>query len=225
MVPTDLQLPIAAIVLGVSAFVIAGGARMLAGGARVAWILGGAGWLAVTGLLAQRGAFARVDGPPLLPLCVATALVASVLIARSQLGARLAQAPLAVLIGLQAFRLPLELAMHHGAGRGVPIELTFAGFNFDIVTGTSALVLAVLVAVGHAPRWLIVAWSILGLACLAVIAGVAIATLPRLHAFGVAPQHLNTWVAHVPFSWVPAVLVPVALGGHLLVLRALHRRS
>ena len=38
---------------------------------------------------------------------------------RSRIGGKLAHVPLALLIGFEGFRLPLELAMHHGAGRGV----------------------------------------------------------------------------------------------------------
>ena len=109
--------------------------------------------------------------------------------------------------------------MHHGAGRGIPTELTLAGFNFDIVTGSGAVVLAALVALDRCPRWLIWLWSVIGLCCLLVIFVIAAATLPRVHAFGVEPEHLNTWAAHVPFIWVPVLLVPIALCGHLVILR------
>jgi hypothetical protein len=49
---------------------------------------------------------------------------------------------LATLIGLQAFRFPLELVMHHAGTLGImPVELSYSGYNFDIVTGIGALVL------------------------------------------------------------------------------------
>jgi hypothetical protein len=169
--------------------------------------------------------FGNPDGPPLLPAFLLVGLVVTIAIVRSPTGTGLVQTPLAILIGLQAFRLPLELAMHHGAGRGIPIELTFSGFNFDIVTGIGAIVVAALVAADRCPRWLLWAWTVVGLTCLAVIFIVAAATLPRIHAFGLEPQHLNTWVAEIPFVWVPTFLVPVALGGHLLVIRALRRTT
>lgn len=224
MVPDDLRPAVGAIVGVVALVLIVGGARTLDRRARLYWVAGFVAWIAITGLIAQRGAFAWASGPPLLPVFVIGGVVASAMIARSRVGAQLAGLPLAALIGLQAFRLPLELAMHHGAGRGIPIELTLAGFNFDIVTGVGAVVIAVLVALDRCPTWLVWLWSVVGLCCLLVIFVIAAATMPRVHAFGVEPAHLNTWAAHVPFVWVPALLVPVAFGGHLVILRALKAR-
>ena len=42
-----------------------------------------------------------------------------------------------------------------------------------------------------------------------------------VRAFGDDPRHLNTWVLYFPYVWLPAVLVIVALAGHLVVTRAL----
>jgi len=50
--------------------------------------------------------------------------------------------PLAVLVIVQSFRLPLELAMHRAFVEGLmPVQMSYSGLNFDIVTGTTALVL------------------------------------------------------------------------------------
>lgn len=217
MAPADLRLPIALIVGGVALAVLLGGLRVFSGRTRAVWAGALAGWLVLTGGLAAAGAL----DVPLMPALIVIALASAVVVARSRLGERLAGLPLVALVGLQAFRLPLELAMHHGAGRGVPIELTFAGYNYDIITGASALVLAPFA--GRAPAWLIRAWCAVGLACLAAIGIVAVATMPPVHAFGTDPAHLNTWIAHAPFVWVPTLLVPVALAGHLVVLRAVGR--
>jgi hypothetical protein len=222
MVPEELRPAVGAIVAAVGIALLVGGWRALEGRARWGWVVGVLGWIALTGALAARGMFARFD-PPLAPVLVVTGLVGGIAIARSSIGERLAGLPIAALIGLQVFRFPLELAMGHGAGRGVPIELTFWGWNFDIVTGAGALVLAILAAVGRCPAWLARAWCVVGLACLIVIAIVAGATLPPVHAFGTDPAHLNTWIGHLPFSWVPTLLVPVAVTGHLIVLRATGR--
>jgi hypothetical protein len=55
----------------------------------------------------------------------------------SGFGGRLAEfLPLWALVGAQAFRLPLELAMDAMYARGVmPVELSYSGRNFDILTG------------------------------------------------------------------------------------------
>jgi len=145
------------------------------------------------------------------------------LFAYSRAGSLLAdQLSVTTLVGVQGFRLPLELVMSEAAAADVmPVQLSFHGYNFDIVTGLAALVVAALAAAGRAPRWLIVAWHVYGVACLAVIAVIALLTAPFIRAFG--DGSVNRWVAYVPFVWLPAVCVPAALAGHLVLFRKLGR--
>ena len=141
--------------------------------------------------------------------------------ALSPYGRRLAEAlPFGALIGFQAFRLPLELVMHRAAAIGLmPVQMSYAGQNFDIVTGTLAIPVALLAAFNRAPLALIRVCNLLGLALLLNVVIVAIASLPVFAAFG--PDRLNTWVADAPFVWLPAILVVAALMGHVLLWRRL----
>ncbi len=184
-----------------------------------------AGWMAATGVLAASGTLARFDRmPPPLALLMAAVLALGIGVGVSPAGGMLAaRVPLVVLIGLQAFRLPLELVMHRAAVVGImPPELSYAGYNYDILTGAGALVLAVAMRAGlMVPRAAVWTWNIWGLGCLLVITAIAIATSPMVRAFGDDPRHINTWVVHVPYVWLPAVLVVVALAGHIVVTRAL----
>lgn len=186
--------------------------------------IGAAVWLAYTALLALGGLLADFDAdPPPFLLVVIPTLLLPVLLARSRIGAALAEAtPLAWLVGFHAFRLPLELVMHEAAREGtMPVQMTFTGMNFDIVTGASALIVAGLLVQERAPRWLVWAWNALGSLLLLAIIAIAMASLPRFHVFGSAPARLNTWVAYFPFVWLPAGLVSAALLGHLLLWRRL----
>lgn len=179
-------------------------------------------WWALTGALAGVGLLARFDvmPPPLLPFMVAC-LLGGVWLGRSKAGGRLTALPLWVLVLSQAFRLPLELAMHQAAVDGVmPVELSFGGYNFDIVTGASAVVVALVLRAGG-PRWLAWAWNLIGIAALTVIVVIALLTSPVVHAFGNDPAHLNTWVTALPYVWLPAILVLLAVAGHVVVTRKL----
>ena len=188
------------------------------------FLLGAALWLAFSSGLALSGFLARED---LLPLPLLTILIPTLglplALGLSRTGQALAQrTPLALLVGFHAFRLPLELVMHQAANeRVMPPQMTYTGANFDIVTGVSALLLAVWLARGAAPGWVVMAFNLLGSVLLATIVGLALASLPRFHAFGTAPERLNTWVFYVPFMWLPAVLVASALFGHVLLWRRL----
>jgi hypothetical protein len=185
-------------------------------------VIGVAALMAAEFLLAQSGFLARTDLlPPPLLLMMVPLTVLVVRVARSPLGARIAEAtPLALLIGLQGFRLPLELLMHRAAAEQImPSQMTWTGVNFDVVTGASALVLGVLAAQGRAPRGLVLAWSAMGLGLLLAVVVIAVSSMPAFAAFG--PNRTNGWITHTPFVWLPGVLVETALFLHILILRKL----
>jgi hypothetical protein len=182
-------------------------------------LLGASAALALSGLLADTS-----RKPPAFLILMALCTAATVLTARSSLGAALARLPLWALVGAQGFRLPLELVMHRAASASVmPPEMTFGGLNYDIVTGASALVLAAALYTRSAPRAAVVAWNVIGSALLAIIVAVAFAATPLVQAFG--PEHVNRWVFYFPYVWLPTVLVQAALFGHLVVFRRLRAEA
>ncbi len=195
---------------------------------RVRWC---AGYVGVTltllgGLLAvaSTGFFLDVSALPPRPLFVLLPVVAlPVALSRSRVGAQLASAlPIWSLVGLQAFRLPLELVMHQAAREGtMPLQMTFTGWNFDIVTGVAAVVVGLLAWRRRAPLWLVWGFNVLGWALLVAVVAIAIASLPQLRAFGDDPSRVNTWVLHPPFVWLPAGLVSSGLLWHLVLTRKL----
>jgi hypothetical protein len=192
---------------------------------RAAFVAAGvsAGWLALSYALSASGLLARFDlRPPPFAFMFVTVIAAGLALGLSPLGKALSRLPLVWLVGVHAFRLPLELVMHQAAVEGVmPVQMSYSGYNFDIVTGASAAFLAALIARGKAPRALVVAWNALGSVLLVVIAAVAFAGTPMIRAFGDAPEDVNSWVAHPPFVWLPAILVLAAIAGHVIVARRL----
>lgn len=108
----------------------------------------------------------------------------------------------------------------------MPVELSFSGYNFDIVTGTGALVIFVLLRSGRsvapAVLW---AWNIWGSFCLVAIAFIAVTSSPLVRLFGDDPSHLNTWVLYFPYVWLPVVLVTIAISSHVVIWRKLLSQS
>lgn len=184
--------------------------------------LGIGAYFAVSGLLAASGLLAvSGKGPPPMLVMMTLLSVVTLLVALGPAGARFAQGlPLWALVGMQGFRLPLELVLRKAAADGtMPIQMSFEGRNFDIVTGATSLVLAVVLYRRKISDSWVLAWNVLGVALLFNIVGVAIASLPWIHAFGT--DRVNEWVLHFPFVWLPAVLVEAALFGHVVVFRRL----
>jgi len=180
-------------------------------------------WAAVCLGLAELGVFARFDGrpPPPFALLLVSTIAATVSFGRSRFGERLARGlPLWLLVAAQCFRLPLELVMHRAASAGtMPVEMSFSGYNFDILSGSTALLLAIGLAKGQLGQKAAKIWNVCGLLLLINILVIAVLATPLFHAFG--PRHLNLWVADAPFVLLPVILVPAALLGHLLIFHKL----
>lgn len=200
------------------------------------WVAAGlALWMAYAAQLALRGKLLPPagGGAPPIALLLPPGLLLAFATAFSPLGARLTALPYAALIGFHAFRVPLEFLLwaFHRQGR-LPIQMTFEGRNFDILTGLSAILVAWLAARGRLGpkgtqkgiRKAALAWNLFGLALLINIVVVAILSMPApWRAFPEGPA--NELVLHFPYVYIPALFVMSALAGHLLVFRKLVREG
>jgi hypothetical protein len=184
-----------------------------------------AAWMIGTWIAAARGTLRDFTHtpPPFFFVVVAILAIAGT-VGLGSVGRRLASGiPLWVLVAVQSFRLPLELAMHRMAERGImPEVMSYSGRNFDIITGATAIPVAIAIAVGIGGRRLALAWNLLGLALLINVVFVAILATPGFQYFG--PEQVNVWVTYPPFVWLPAGLVLAALLGHVVVFRACEAR-
>lgn len=185
-------------------------------------------WLALTGALAGAGVFADFSRmPPRLLLAIVAPLITLVILGRSAaVGCWLDAAPPAWLVHPQAFRVVMELILWQLFMAGVlPVIMTFEGRNVDIVVGLSAPLIGWL-CFGRrlwSPR-VAVWWN---------VAGIMILLNVVLHAQLSAPTPYRriiadpppTLIAHLPWIWLPAFLVPLAWGLHLLSIRQLRRRA
>ncbi len=182
-------------------------------------------YLAVTAGVAASGVLAR-DGtpPPLMVFLVATNVV-SIGVAFSKLGTRLVRGlPMAALVGFQAFRLPLELILHHWYEQGVlPVTMTYAGRNFDIISGVLGTVVLVWAIRGSVPRPVVRVANLVGFALLLRVASLAVLSspIPIRQYFEGPPVQL---ALHVPTVWIVPFCVGGALAAHLMAFRAFRRR-
>lgn len=179
-------------------------------------------WMEATWMAAANGVLREwTRTPPPFAVFVVAILAMALAIVYSPYGRRLAATlPVWWLVLVQAFRFPLELAMHGMYEHGVmPVQMSFSGRNFDIVTGITAVVVARLAAARRGGVRLVLAWNVLGLLLLTNVVVIAVLSTPPIAYFG--PNRLNVWVTYPPYVWLPAVMVLVALAGHLLIFRAL----
>ena len=172
--------------------------------------------------LALSGELDRYDPLPAPGLLVVGGVtLITIAFAFSKYGAQLASAfPLALLVGYQAFRIPVELLLHRYFVDGqIPVQMTYSGYNFDIATGISAAALAWWLArTPRPPRTLVLAWNTVGLLLLINIVTISVLATPvSFRKFTDGPPNLAP--STFPLVWLPTVLVQLALLGHMLVYR------
>lgn len=196
----------------------------LRGPTRLVALGGLAAWLGYAGLL---GYFEIVGDADLRPpgtafLVLPVFLFVFLVLARSKAGARVAAAfPLLLLIGAQAFRVPVELFLHQLWLDGLaPRMLTYEGANFDILVGLSAPLIAIMTTRGRFGKAIALFWSVGGLASLANVAVRALLTAPGaaniIHA-----EVPNLAIGTFPFTYIPGFFAPLALVLHVLAIRSL----
>ena len=189
-------------------------------------IFGPGAWMALTWMLASSGKLQNFDTtPPPIILLIGLGAVGTIVLAFSKFGATIANnTALWVLVGFNAFRFPLEMVMHKAFEDGVmPEQMSYSGNNSDILTGISAIVVALLIKQGIAGTKLARMWNLMGAALLLNVITVAIRSLPIIAHWG--PDQVNTWVADAPFIWLPCVLVAFALFSHIVIARKLTSRA
>lgn len=185
-------------------------------------------WLLYAGTLAYNGWLSRPDPPPSLLLLLLPLVAFATWLSRSPAPLALVRAlPLRALVGLQAFRVGVEIFLDRLWREGLlPEGMTWHGHNFDIVTGISAF--ALFLAWNRIPGVLGVAraWNILGLVLLAQVALTGLLSAP-------GPQHIlnratpNVAIVSFPYVLVAALFVVSALALHILAFRriAAERRA
>ena len=178
-----------------------------------------AAWLGATLALAASGRLSFTSRPPTAGILIAAAVVLAVAVATSRLGSRLATGiPLAALVGVQAFRFPLEVLLHRAYREGlVPVQMSYSGFNFDILTGLSAIVVALYVARRPDAVVVVRVWNAAGIVLLVNILTIAVLSTPTpIRVFHNEPA--NEWIAHAPWVWLPSVFVVAAIIGHIVIV-------
>ncbi len=185
-------------------------------------------WTGFLSVLSYNGFFADFSKlPPRPALAMLMPLPIILMTAFSKKGTELLQSvPPHWLVYLQSFRIVVELLLLFAFMAGkLPVQMTFDGRNFDILTGLLAFPAGYLLArkKTYAIK-LAIAFNIIGLLLLLNILVIAVLSMPTsLRYFMNEPS--NTLVAQFPFILLPGVLVPIAYGLHIFSLRQLLRKE
>ncbi|HWB63750.1 MAG TPA: hypothetical protein VG603_09590 [Chitinophagales bacterium] len=126
------------------------------------------------------------------------------------------------LIYPQSFRILMEFILWLlYTYKALPVQMTFSGYNYDILAGISAPVVAYYCF--NRKSWspqIALLWNFISLGLLANIVVIALLSTPYpFRVFNNPPA--NTIIFSFPFVWLPAVVVPFAVLLHLVSIRRL----
>ncbi|MBV6645206.1 MAG: hypothetical protein KI790_07140 [Cyclobacteriaceae bacterium] len=127
--------------------------------------------------------------------------------------------PLTTLTYLHIIRVPVEIVLWWlSQEKMIPVEMTFEGSNYDILSGISAPFAGVfLVGMKSKSKFGAVIWNVLALALVINVVAIAIRAMPYFHDPAVFAVP-NQAVLHFPFVWLPTFVVPVVVAAHIISL-------
>lgn len=185
-------------------------------------------WLMVLAILAILGFFQNLESLPPRPFfAVFCSLLALILLAKNKIYQQIAfGVPPQWILYFQTFRIPLEIWLWSlFINDIIPVQMTFEGYNFDIIPAIIGPLVAYLVFTKKAaPIWLAKAWNYFGILTVIVIVFIATVSMQSpLRLFDNEPS--NTIITFFPYIWLPGFLVPMALLMHVTSLIQLGKKG
>lgn len=183
-------------------------------------------WMTVNALLGLNGFFREYDALPPRFMMFPFAILLMLVFVFSRKGkVFMEKTDHKWLTILHVVRIPVEIVLFQLFMAGlVPKEMTFEGYNFDILSGVTAVFVYYLVYVRKVldKKWLLV-WNCVCLALLINVVLIAILSA-KTPLQQIALQQPNVGVGYFPFVWLPSIVVPIVLFSHIASIYKLYRK-
>jgi hypothetical protein len=176
-------------------------------------------WTVIVSLLGWQGFYEQTDAfPPRMAFILLPVIVLCMYLFR-QIQAE--KTDLRFLTAVHIVRIPVELFLYQlFLEKSVPKIMTYAGWNWDILMGITAIPVLIYLVVkkDKASKLLLQAWNILGIIMLTIIVLTAILSIPSPFQ-QLAFEQPNTGVLSFPYILLPATIVPLVYLSHFLALK------
>lgn len=181
------------------------------------------GWIFVVSLLVFDGYFTHLSGIPRLPIFVG--IISSMMIACFIIPTSrniLMNMPITTLHYIHIVRVPVEMVLWWLAvSRAIPVEMTFEGRNYDIISGISAPFAAVFMVGGRSKNRIgAVIWNIISLLLLIHIIYTSVSYMPYFYTPTI-DKVANLGMFYFPYILLPTFIVPAVIFSHLASLMQL----
>lgn len=179
-------------------------------------------WTIYLFIAVEAGAFKELKSPPSIVLFAILPAFAVIVIVNIARDTRFLfhHTPVVWILYLQGFRVLVELLIHGVYRKGLgPVEATFEGYNFDIVAGATAVLMAWAYARKKVSNKMVIAWNILGLLLLVNIVTIFNTMILKPQLWGYAETPIHPDFATMPYLLIAGVFMPIAVFLHVLCIR------
>ncbi len=132
-----------------------------------------------------------------------------------------------ILTALHIIRIPVETNLYQlFLNKKIPVLMTFEGYNFDIISGITALIFCCYFIISKKliSDKILIIWNICGIIMLTIIVSISILSA-KTPFQQIAFEQPNIAINEFPNTLLPAVIVPLVLLSHLLALKKLFRKA
>jgi hypothetical protein len=183
-------------------------------------------WILLQGVLGLTGFYQNPHKfPPPISLLLFPPVLIIIILFTTTGGQRfIDQLKPGVLTRLHIVRIPVEIVLYLlYLNHQVPGIMTFAGGNYDIISGFTAPFIYYYGFVKKTfGRVILLCWNFI---CLGLLLNIIVrAVLSSPSPFQkLAFDQPNIAILHFPYNWLPSVIVPLVLFSHLVCIRSLFR--
>lgn len=126
---------------------------------------------------------------------------------------------------IHTIRIPIEfILLSLYLKKLLAIELTFKGYNFDILAGIIAVIMLIFFRDSKKYKKIILLWNYFGLFLIFIILLMGITSSEVLYNF-FGYTHPNIAVTLVPYILLPSVIVPIVIYNHLTDIKLLKKNN
>ena len=177
-------------------------------------------WIAYLIILSASGLLENFGLPPRVPIFIVLPAVVGIIYfsGRRSFKDILQKTPLHIPVFMQSFRIVVELLIYGAFLEGIfPERATFEGLNFDILVGSSSLIIGVLVQRGILSVKGLLIWNVVSLMILSVTVYAFISTYYFTDYLGTIRG--NKSFVEFPYLLLASVLLPAAIFLHVFSIR------
>lgn len=176
-------------------------------------------WYTIVSYIGTKGMLNKLEPfpSPLIYFLICVFLL-SLILSATKIGEAVAQLDWHYIVGFHGFRILMELSIYAAYMEDLaPIQMTFMGLNFNILSGILALVIAPSLIYRSRLR-LIKLWNYFSLLLLLSSIAIYVLSIPSPFQYFQTEQSM-AWISPVPYIYLPGILIFFAFFGHWIVFK------